>query len=146
MYPSPLDNLIDESSSSQELFDENKSNSRKAHKSNEPVEENELALDCTNESDNGSEKQNIINLKGLPPPPPKPPRIFLSCDGHSNITLENIVNSNYEQKLYLKLDFETYRDTLRVLKMIWVIKHLNRLTLYAPTFLVYVSKEVGLDV
>ena len=96
MYPSSLDNVIGESSSSHELLDENKSNSHKAHKSNEPVEEIELARDCINESGNCSEKQNIISLKGLPPPPPKPPRIFLSCNGHSNITLESIVTTNYE--------------------------------------------------
>ena len=102
MYPSSLDNLIGETSSSHELLDENKSISSKAHTNNGPVVDNELALDCTNEPDSSSEKLNIINLKGLPPPPPKPPRIFLGCNGHSNITLENIVNSNYEERLYLK--------------------------------------------
>ena len=96
MYPSSLDNLIGETSSSQDLLDENISNSRKARNSNEPTEGSELAQDFTNEDENGSEKQNIISLKGLPPPPPKPPRIFVSCNGHSNITLESIVTSNYE--------------------------------------------------
>ena len=96
MYPSSLDNLIGETSNSHELFDENKSISSKAHTNNGPVVDNELALDCTNEPDSSLEKLNIIDLKGLPPPPPKPPRIFLGCNGHSNITLENIVNSNYE--------------------------------------------------
>ena len=44
-----------------------------------------------------SDKSNIISLKGLPPPPPKPPRIFLDGKSNSNVvTLENVVATNYK--------------------------------------------------
>ena len=100
IYPSSLDKCQNGYSYSHEDLDQSRTNQleneREYDDTIEYSDENHLTehfVKCKEVS----EKSNIISLKGLPPPPPKPPRIFLDGKSNSNVvTLENVVATNYE--------------------------------------------------
>ena len=89
MYPTFLDKSHCKDSSSPDNFGEYNTN---AFNFKLEIEETSEVIDSNTVQD----RSNIISVKGLPPPPPKPPRIFLSSKEQSNITLDNIVATNYE--------------------------------------------------